>query len=542
MKKFSLLLMLALFTIVAQAWTVNFTNPDKWSTVNVYTFDPECSGTWPGSKMTKNGDVWTYTGTGNPNKIIFNYGNAQTGDLDFVDGATYNMIGVVGAETHIYKIGFNNSNSWENVYVYTWGPKTEGEWPGKKLTKNSDGNYYLEIEATSEPTCNVIFNNNSNAQTPDIAFKDGAVFNAQGNEVGVPTTKYTMSLNNTANWAKVYVYTFNPEVCGSWPGKELTKGSDGYYTFEYESTSAPSFGGIIFNDGSDNNKTGDLPFENGKVVTNGGGDVPPTPAKDLYLVGGPAGWNSANEAYKFNRDGNVYTLELAEGLKGTWKIWDGTWDYNFGGNGTSLVSGEEADAWFNSGADFNSDFAGKTTIVFTLVSGSDVKDSSIPSKITVTAESVAEPDPMEEWWVSAQGIAGNWEAAGVHPDSEGLATIPALSLYGNSFKIKVWNGLSDAWYSNGSELALETPTVVDYNSDNNMTVAGLEDNKIYTIMFNVISKELTVVEDVITGIDSINVSEEAPIYFNLQGIKVEKPANGIYVKVANGKASRVVVK
>lgn len=43
-----------------------------------------------------------------------------------------------------------------------------------------------------------------------------------------------------------------------------------------------------------------------------------------------------------------------------------------------------------------------------------------------------------------------------------------------------------------------------------------------------------------TGVAAIETEEEAT-YYNLQGVKVENPAEGIYVKVANGKAVKVVL-
>ena len=123
MKKLSFLLLAMICTIVAQAWTVSFTNPDNWTKVSVWAWQSDgtnCTGgTWPGATMTKSGDVWTYEGTGNPAKIIFNNGGGgkQTGDLDFVDGATYNMSGPVGAALNTYKMGFSNTKNWNKVYV-----------------------------------------------------------------------------------------------------------------------------------------------------------------------------------------------------------------------------------------------------------------------------------------------------------------------------------------------------------------------------------------------------------------------------------------
>ncbi|MDE6258240.1 MAG: hypothetical protein K2M53_07675 [Muribaculaceae bacterium] len=272
--------------------------------------------------------------------------------------------------------------------------------------------------------------------------------------------------------------------------------------------------------------------------------IPPVPPvseeKDLYLVGGFNGWTNGQEDYKFSREGNVYTLILEDGLTGEWKITDGTWDYNFGaGEDNKLSSGVEADAWFFSGNNFDGAFSGKTTIVFTLVEGSDVNGSSIPSKIVVTAEAVAEPDPIENWYVSVQGPFNEWLGEGVNPNAEGMAVISGLAIDAEGFKVKVWNGLKDAWYCNGEEIALGTPVVVEGNSDTLMTIADSTEGALYVVEFNVTTNEMKVSLDPKSGVESINVAGDAAVYFNLQGMKVENPENGIFVKVSNGKAVKV---
>ncbi|MDE6681915.1 MAG: Ig-like domain-containing protein [Muribaculaceae bacterium] len=45
-----------------------------------------------------------------------------------------------------------------------------------------------------------------------------------------------------------------------------------------------------------------------------------------------------------------------------------------------------------------------------------------------------------------------------------------------------------------------------------------------------------------SGIENIAVNESETRYFNLQGMEVENPANGVYVKVSNGKVSKVIIK
>jgi hypothetical protein len=49
------------------------------------------------------------------------------------------------------------------------------------------------------------------------------------------------------------------------------------------------------------------------------------------------------------------------------------------------------------------------------------------------------------------------------------------------------------------------------------------------------------VEAVATGIESIEADENAPaVYYNLQGIKVANPSEGIFIKVQGNKVTKVV--
>ena len=48
--------------------------------------------------------------------------------------------------------------------------------------------------------------------------------------------------------------------------------------------------------------------------------------------------------------------------------------------------------------------------------------------------------------------------------------------------------------------------------------------------------------DIETGIESIEREDKEAVYYNLQGEKIAKPANGMFIKVQGGKASKVLVK
>lgn len=92
-----------------------------------------------------------------------------------------------GSQTGTFRVRYQNTNNWANVNVYVWDAaknKIVGEWPGKPMTKDTDGTYYYDLTVTGTGTYNYIFNNGS-APTNDIVnvpYAPGkeAVFNADG--------------------------------------------------------------------------------------------------------------------------------------------------------------------------------------------------------------------------------------------------------------------------------------------------------------------------------------------------------------------------
>lgn len=92
----------------------------------------------------------------------------------------------------------------------------------------------------------------------------------------------------------------------------------------------------------------------------------------LYFVGNMTGWN-LDTTKKFTCVGSVYTLTLASGISNPnsgdtgWKIWNGTWGYNFGSGGTDpTVGGNEVNAWFKAAANYETTTTSAVQIQFTL--------------------------------------------------------------------------------------------------------------------------------------------------------------------------------
>lgn len=92
------------------------------------------------------------------------------------------------SQTGIFKVRYQNTNNWDNVYMYVWKDESNkplGGWPGQPMTKESDGTYYYDLPVTGTGTCKYIFHNNSGTQTsdsPEIPYEPGkeAVFNFNG--------------------------------------------------------------------------------------------------------------------------------------------------------------------------------------------------------------------------------------------------------------------------------------------------------------------------------------------------------------------------
>ena len=92
-----------------------------------------------------------------------------------------------------------------------------------------------------------------------------------------PTGPYTLTANytenpcvyfvNTARWTTINAYAWNDSENNGWPGKAMTKESEkisGYDVYKYVMPAGENYDKLIFNQGNDDGKTGDLEWVNGK--------------------------------------------------------------------------------------------------------------------------------------------------------------------------------------------------------------------------------------------------------------------------------------
>lgn len=447
----------------------------------------------------------------------------------------------------------NSTANWAAVSCYSFGEETMGKWPGKAMTQDENGLWSIDVV---EGCTKIIFNNaGKGAQTGNLDYVPGATYNKDGM---VGAAEQHIYFKNTANWSAVYIYTWQPEMFGSWPGTQLTPNADGLYEFTY--TSAPA--GLKFHDNGAGD-TGDITeFNDGDVFDATGalvGDTPtpptpPTPGgdKELYVIGNFCSWTLSAALKMDHVEGtNVYTLTTDAMDGDEWKINDGTWDWSFGASEGGTQPGVDNDAWFNSSVNF-SGITGSTTITFTLVEGSDVEGSATPSVLSYTG--AAAPTAPETLYLVGDMLGNHWDPSnGLELEKNGnvfTGTVEIETAFENDYGFfsfcTALGADSEDWNVGtryGAE-ALNTPiaageTVPFVKGDLSWQV--LPGKYDVEVDFDANTVSLTANS---SGIESVAVkSAAAAVYYNLQGVRVAAPeAGSLYIVKRGDKVSKEIVR
>ena len=222
-----------------------------WSNLHCYMWSSGSgeNAAWPGASMTHvEGDVYSYTLTGDFNNIIFNNGNGgsgnQTNDLVYAgNGKIYDLssgswsdyeeastsattattaTSATTATTATTPSGSgmtmycNNTAGWSTLYCYMWsdGTGNNAAWPGVAMT-NLGNNVWTYV--SDKAYDNVIFNANGGSQTADLVATghDGYIFD-----------------NSTSTWSvydtsplQVTSFTADPSS-KIYPGTNVTLSTD----------------------------------------------------------------------------------------------------------------------------------------------------------------------------------------------------------------------------------------------------------------------------------------------------------------------------
>ncbi len=502
------------------------------------------------------------------------------------------------------KVYFDNTGTgWESVYGYSWNPSYDEELStvtidGHELYVAELDNEEIIFRSTNASwsddaqTANLAVVDGAVYGQANIKVNGGST-KAQANIVNgqyvpveiVPSEypemylvgavsgwgvsdKYEMTTTNGKTYTLTCEIEANSEFKffgGTWGLRELTysekKLADGTYTFApgNGNTSLATGGTVTFTLVANDD------FSSAEVTIagqsgGGGGDDPvdPTLPEELYLTGTAfGGWN-ANDV-KMVKDGDAFTYTATDGIDGEWKITDGTWAF-------SLGQGEEGMPELNTEYTLSTDNAGNLESKFTGEVTIKVYYSNNNWYLLLSGENQGGgDDPIEPTVPETLYLMGNWNATGWAPDN-GLE----MTREGNVYTCKT--GIVDAgegygYFSfatvtgaewgdlNGGDrfgpaapdtdiAANETDDITLYAVNVNASscpswkIAASAEGKAYVFTVDFDNNTLSVKET--TGVASIEATAGEAVYFNLQGIRVNNPENGVFVRVLNGKAEKVV--
>ncbi len=358
--------------------------------------------------------------------------------------------------------------------------------------------------------------------------------------------------------AAEYTYQVHGSFVPSWESKDMVE-EDGVWTYTANLTTALSFGikkcdkasgaqvDWIASAGSANAtlntampcavngtnwtlaETGDITFkfdpEAMTLTLEGEGGGPA--ARTIYLAGEFNSWNGADANYQFTKaDDGSYTLSM-DALTGSFKVVsDGAWL----GTTIPVMSGEE----------YTLSDIGMANMTLSAASASDLTFTFYPETNILKVVYTGGEIDYSTWYVNVLGDFNSWLDNGVNPDENGVATLVGLEIGTSPFKVKIWNGTAEDWRSNGEAVPQNEWVSVLYNNDANMTIAGAEEGQGFDVSFNVVTGELKVVYNPEVSVASIAAANGEAVYFNLQGVRVANPENGLFIRVQNGKAVKVV--
>lgn len=267
------------------------------------------------------------------------------------------------AKVEIHTNIFGNP-SWESVeltetngsYVLTKEVKNNGEF-GIKI----DGTWYAApksgpVEISLDTPFKVQNGDQENAKfnlgTGEYTF----TFNLNNKELtvskaGTPVEDvYTFYFRNDNNWSAVGFYTYQPEACNGWPGKQVTEtvtGADGK-TYYKMTVKKQTYGGILFNNnvsGDGEDKTGDIKGDDIKD----GGVYTPSGYVCLFSELQPVEGHKASQLYFLHNFGNGWNETSAPAMTET-APGSGVFTYTLevtADNGHYFSFTETSGGWYN---------------------------------------------------------------------------------------------------------------------------------------------------------------------------------------------------
>jgi len=258
-------------------------------------------------------------------------------------------------------------------------------------------------------------------------------------------------------------------------------------------------------------------------------------------------WSLEKNILTDNGDGS-FSQHLDE-LQGEFKIVNyevgaPSWDLQWGSNGSGIEAGKAyVPAFKNGGPDpANIVLAGKSTIMkdvtITVTPGANNEIS-----ILLTAGQVIEQGDL--WYLVGDATGWSFPASNQFVKGEGnVYTFTYTGTFTGGFKPVKNAAWSNAYvYDSPMEIGTEYTLTGPADTMTNCTLADASvENPVFILTENdgVVTLKVTVGESGVEAIEADAAKGEA-VYFNLQGQRVANPENGLYIRLQDGKATKVAL-
>lgn len=258
--------------------------------------------------------------------------------------------------------------------------------------------------------------------------------------------------------------------------------------------------------------------------------IPPVEDEtEYFLAGGFNNWSQSDNKFTKVED-DCYTISIAQ-LSGEFKITVGNWvDASWGTNGENITVGVPYVCYYGDDS---------TNIVLSDVVNNAVV-TFVPSTntITITGDIVEniEHDYVYHIHGSVNGI--DWETYAMEKTNDNKWSFTTDNGFKN-FVIKETDNAVDsheAWIKSDGDGKIAAKGQFGAMKEGTDWESDLDGKCTY--IFDPENMVLTV--DGSTGINTIDAEEGDSVYFNLQGQRVANPEKGIYIRVVNGKAQKVM--
>lgn len=283
--------------------------------------------------------------------------------------------------------------------------------------------------------------------------------------------------------------------------------------------------------------------------------LPAEPAAPLYVCGAGNGlaWEpatpmvvnpEADGSYKFTIS-NLTSMKISSVA--------GTWD-DFNTAALFFVPTEE-----NLGQELPVEINGETNIDMPWKGDWTITISADKTKAvctTTTPKPIGAPDVYVRGAVNGWGSPDAWKFS-VKSETEDqyiymlyCAADKGTLLPTTSFKIADanWGQVNYGGSKiQASQMVADNPITLNYNGNDISLAVPFTGTLEFRLNKDLANKNGVVLifhpgENLTTAVEAIEVEEGEAVYYNLQGVKVANPENGMYLKVVNGKASKVLVK